>query len=193
MVQEGNMTKENDIALVVINQITPIYVSFSVPEHYLTEIKKYMVLRNVKVQAAISNAEARPEEGVLSFINNAVDTVTGTIQLKGTFPNKEKLLWPGQFVNVVLTLTEVPNAIVVPSQAIQTGQQGQYVFVVKTDHTVETRPIASGLTFNNETVVQKGLSSGETVVIDGQLRLYPGAKVEIKSPTPPTPSKGSVG
>jgi multidrug efflux system membrane fusion protein len=183
VVQEGNMIKDNDIAMVVINQITPIYVSFSVPEQSLAEIKKYMALGKLKVEAILPNDEARPEEGFISFVDNAVDETTGTIRLKGTFVNREKRLWPGQFVNVVLILTVQPNAVVVPSQAIQTGQQGQYVFVVKPDLTAESRPVVLGLTFDNETVVQKGLNPGETVVTDGQLRLYPGAKVEIKTPT----------
>lgn len=189
IVQEGNIIKENDANLVVINQITPIYVTFSAPEQSLREIRKYMAIGNLKVHAMIPNDEASPEEGFISFVDNAVDSSTGTIKLKGTFTNKGKRLWPGQFVNVVLTLTQVPHAAVVPSQAIQTGQQGQYVFVVKTDLTVETRPVVSGLTLNNETVVQKGLLPGEIVVTDGQLRLYPGAKVEIKNSNSTTPQK----
>ena len=129
------------------------------------------------------------EQGVLTFIDNTVDTTTGTILLKGTFANREKKLWPGQFVNVVLTLTTEPNAIVVPSQAIQTGQEGQYVFVVKQDLTVESRPVVAGRSVNNETVVQKGLQADEKVVTDGQLRLYPGAKVEIKTSDSATATK----
>lgn len=183
IVQEGNMIKENDIAMVVINQITPIYVALSVPEQYLAEIKKYMAGGKLKVEVVIPNDDARPESGIISFVDNTIDTGTGTIRLKGTFANKEKRLWPGQFVRVVLTLVEEPNAIVVPSQAIQTGQEGQYVFVVKPDLTVESRPVVSGLILNNETVIQKGLNPGENVVTDGQLRLYPGAKVEIKTTT----------
>jgi len=191
IVQEGNMIKDNDVIMVVINQITPTYVAFSIPEQYLAEIKKYMAGGKLKVEAIIPNEEAHPEEGIISFVDNTVDTVTGMIRLKGTFVNKEKRLWPGQFVRVVLTLTEEPNAIVVPSQAIQTGQEGQYVFVVKPDLTVESRPIISGLTLNNETVIQKGLNPGENVVTDGQLRLYPGAKVEIKASTPAVSPSGS--
>jgi multidrug efflux system membrane fusion protein len=189
IVQEGNIIKENDANLVVINQIAPIYVTFSVPEQYLREIQKYMAMGNLKVHTMAPNDDASPEEGFISFVDNAVDSSAGTIKLKGTFTNKGKRLWPGQFVNVVLTLTQVPHAAIVPSQAIQTGQQGQYVFVVKTDLTVETRPIVSGLTLNNETVVQKGLQPGEIVVTDGQLRLYPGAKVEIKNSNSATPQK----
>ncbi len=184
IVQEGNMIKENDVIMVVIHQITPIYVAFSVSERYLAEIKKYMAEGKLRVEAIIPNDETRREEGIISFVDNTVDTATGTIRLKGTFANKERRLWPGQFVRVVLTLTEEPNSIVVPSQAIQTGQEGQYVFVVKPDLTVESRPVVLGLTLNNETVIQKGLNPGENVVTDGQLRLYRGAKVEIKTSIP---------
>ena len=189
IVQEGNIVKENDANLVVINQINPIYVSFSVPEQYLGDMKKYMREGTLKVEAIVPNNEGAPHQGFISFVDNAVDTGTGTIKLKGTFTNKDRRLWPGQFVNVVLTLTQVPNATVVPFQAIQTGQQGQYVFVVKADHTVETRSIVSGFTLDNETVVQKGLQPGEIVVTDGQLRLYPGAKVENNTSDSATATK----
>ncbi len=140
-----------------------------------------MAFGKLKVEALAPMNEERHEKGVITFIDNAVDTSTGTIRLKGTFANHEKKLWPGQFVNVVLTLTTEPNAIVIPSQAIQTGQEGQYVFVVKPDFTVESRPVVIGQTVNDETVVQKGLNADEKVVTDGQLRLYPGARVEIKT------------
>jgi multidrug efflux system membrane fusion protein len=194
-IKRGNIIaavgQPNAIDLVTINQIIPIYVIFSVPEQNLPEIKKYMARGSLKVEALPPNDTSGGEQGLLTFIDNTVDKTTGTILLKGTFSNRGKKLWPGQFVNVVLTLTEDPNAVVVPSQAIQVGQEGQYVFVVKTDQTVETRPIVSGLTLNNETVIQKGLNSGEIVVTDGQLRLYPGAKVEIKTPTSSVPPKGS--
>ena len=189
IVQEGNIIKENDANLVVINQINPIYVTFSVPEQYLGDMKKYMRAGTLKVEATVPNNEGAPHQGFISFVDNAVDTGTGTIKLKGTFTNKDGRLWPGQFVNVVLTLTQVPNATVVPFQAIQTGQQGQYVFVVKTDLTVETRSIVSGFTLDNETVVQKGLQPGEIVVTDGQLRLYPGAKVENNTSDSATATK----
>jgi multidrug efflux system membrane fusion protein len=180
IVHEGNIIKDNDANLVVINQITPIYVTFSVPEQFLLEIKKYMVSGKLQVEALAPMNEERSEKGVITFVDNAVDSNTGTIRLKGTFANPEKKLWPGQFVNVVLILTTEPNAMVVPSQAIQTGQGGQYVFVVKPDFTVEFRSVVAGRTINNETVIQKGLKGEEKVVTDGQLRLYPGARVEIK-------------
>ncbi len=181
LVQEGNIIKENDASLVVINQITPIYVSFSVPEQYLGEIKKYMRAGSLNVEAIVPNNEGSPYQGFISFVDNAVDTATGTIKLKGTFTNKERRLWPGQFTNAVLTLTKEPNATVVPSQAIQTGQQGQYVFVVTPDLTVESRSVVVGRTTDGETVIVKGLTPDEKVVTDGQLRLYPGVKVEIKN------------
>jgi multidrug efflux system membrane fusion protein len=181
MVKQGNIIKADDMTLIVINQIVPIDVAFSVPEQYLEEIKKYMALRKLQVEALVPSNNERPKKGTVTFVDNAVDTSTGTIRLKGTFANRERKLWPGQFVNVVLTLTREPNTLVVPSQAIQTGQQGQYVFVVKQDLTVESRPVVVGRSVNSETVVQKGLLADEKVVTDGQLRLYPGARVEIKN------------
>ena len=189
IVQQGNHIKAEDISLVVINQIVPIDVAFSVPEQFLSEIKKYMALGKLQVEALVPMDDERPERGVITFIDNAVDTNTGTIRLKGTFANREKKLWPGQFVNVVLTLTTEPNAIVVPSQAIETGQEGQYIFVVKEDLSVESRPVVAGRSMNNETVVKKGLNPNEKVVTDGQLRLYPGAKVEIKTSDSATAAK----
>ena len=119
---------------------------------------------------------------MLTFIDNTVDTTTGTIKLKGTFVNKTKRLWPGQFVNVFLTLTTQPDAIVIPSQAVQTGQSGVYVFVIKNDMTVESRPVVVARSLDGESVIGKGLQPGEKVVTDGQIRLVPGAKVEIKTP-----------
>jgi len=180
LVQQGNIIKANDVPIVVIHQINPIYVTFSVPEQNLPEVKKHMAAGAVKVEAVIPGDEKSPEPGVLTFVDNAVDTATGTIRLKGTFENQAKRLWPGQFVNVVLTLTTRPNAILAPSQAIQTGQEGLYVFVVKPDLTVESRPVAVDRSLDGLTVVTKGLEPGETVVTSGQLRLVPGGKVEIK-------------
>ena len=186
---QGDMIKANaDNPMVVINQIQPIYVTFSIPEQHLREIKRYMAKGKLKGEAIIPGDENSPVQGIVTFVDNTVDTSTGTIKLKGTFENKEKRLWPGQFVNVVLTLTTQPDAIVVPSQAVQTGQQGLYVFVVKSDLTVESRPVVTGRNLDGEVVIEKGLAPGEQVVTDGQLRLVPGAKVEIKS----TPS-GSEG
>lgn len=181
---EGNLIKANaDTSMVVINQIQPIYVTFSVAEQYLSDIKKYKAAGKVPVEAFITKGEENPEVGILSFVDNTVDVTTGTIKLKATFANKNKRLWPGQFVDAVMTLTTQPNAIVVPSQSIQTGQKGQYVFVIKDDLTVEDRPVTVGRTLNSETVIDKGLQAGEKVVTDGQLRLVPGAKIQIKEKT----------
>jgi multidrug efflux system membrane fusion protein len=182
LLQQGNIVKANDTPyLVVINQINPIFVVFSVPEQNLPAVKKYLAVGKLTLEAIIPNDRDPPEQGVLSFVDNTVNTATGTIQLKGTFANASRRLWPGQFVNAVLTLTTEPNAIVVPSQAIQTGQQGQYVFVVKPDLTVELRPVVVQRSLNEETVVEQGLKPGETVVTDGQLQLVPGSRVEIKN------------
>ena len=180
-VKPGNIIKANDVPIVTINQITPIYVTFSLPEQNLPEIKKYKVLGNLKVTAIIPTDEKKPEEGFLTFVDNAVDMTTGTIRLKGTFENQERRLWPGQFVNVILTLTTQPKAILIPSQAVQTGQEGLYVFVVKPDLTVGSRPVVVGRSLDGLTMVSQGLRPGETVVTDGQIRLVPGAKVEIQN------------
>jgi membrane fusion protein, multidrug efflux system len=181
MANQGNLIKANaDTSMVVINQIQPIYITFSVPDQKLSEIKKYMTTGDLKVEAYLSKEDMKPEQGVLTFIDNAVDLATGTIKLKGTFANTGKRLWPGLFVTAVLKLTSQPNALVVPSQSIQTGQKGQYVFIIKDDLTVEDRPVTVGLSLDTETVIEKGLQSGEKVVTDGQLRLVPGAKVQIK-------------
>jgi len=181
IVKQGNIIKADDISLVVINQIVPIEVAFSIPEQKLPEIKKYIASGKIQVEVSVPANGEQFEKGFITFIDNAVDTSTGMIRLKGTFANKERKLWPGQFVNLVLTLTTEPNVIVVPSQAVQTGQEGQYVFVVKSDLTVESRPVVVGRTVDGDAVIQKGLQTEEKVVTDGQLRLYPGAKVEIKN------------
>ena len=176
------MIKDNaDTAMLVINQIQPIYVSFAIPEQNLAEVRKYMAAEKVPVEAIIAGQENNPEMGVLTFIDNTVDKATGTILCKATFTNEAKRLWPGLFVNVVVQLSTQPNAILVPSQAIQTSQEGQIVFVVKPDLTVEIRPVEVGRPINGDVIVTKGLKPGERVVTDGQLRLVPGAKVEIKT------------
>jgi membrane fusion protein, multidrug efflux system len=177
MVHPGNTVKSDDATLVVINQISPIYVDFSVPEHYLSDIKKYQAQRELEVQAIVPQFENQPEAGHVTFINNTVDNTTGTILLKGTFPNPHKRIWPGQFMTLVLTLTSLHDAVVVPSQAVQTGQQGQYVFVVKSDNSVEMRPVVPGEVVGGDEVIEKGIQAGERVVTDGQLMLFPGAHV----------------
>jgi multidrug efflux system membrane fusion protein len=180
LVHPGNLVKDNDATLVVLNQIHPIYVAFSVPEQHLAEIKRYRAAGPLAVQASIPSDEQDPARGELTFIDNAVDSATGTIRLKATFDNSDRRLWPGQFVNVALTLSRQPNSVLVPSRAVQTGQTGQYVFVVKADRTAEYRPVVPGETIDAQTVIQKGLAAGETVVTDGQLRLLPGVKVKVQ-------------
>jgi len=181
MLQAGNVVKANeDNAMVFIAQIHPIYVSFTVPQQHLAAIKQYMAAGPLSVRATPPGT-AKPTVGRLTFVNNTVDPTTGTIQLKGTFDNAENVLWPGQYVEVVLTLT-TETAVVVPSQAVQPGQQGPYVFVVKPDSTVQPRPVELGRRLATDTIITKGLAPGERVVTDGQLRLVPGSRVEIKPP-----------
>jgi multidrug efflux system membrane fusion protein len=181
MLQAGNVVKANDDnAMVVIAQVHPIYVSFAVPQQHLEAIRHYQAAGPLIVRATPTGAP-RAEVGRLTFVNNTVDPTTAMIQLKGTFENAGNTLWPGQYVEVSLTLTMEP-AVVVPSQAVQPGQQGPYVFVVKPDLTVQPRPLELGRRLATETIVTKGLAPGERVVTDGQLRLVPGARVEIKTP-----------
>jgi membrane fusion protein, multidrug efflux system len=178
-VNKGNLIKanDNDKPLVFINQVKPIYVSFSVPERYLPEIRNRMAEKKLEVTAAIAGERDKLVRGDLAFIENAVDMNTGSIPLKAAFANADKTLWPGQFVKVTLTLATQSGAVVVPSQAVQSGQQGKYVFVVKDDATVEYRPVELGETLDGETVIAQGVAPGETVVTDGQLRLASGSLV----------------
>ena len=177
-IQQGNLVKANDVnPLVTVNQVVPVYASFSVPEQNIADIRKYLAAGELKVQATFANASHAPVTGKLSFIDNSADTTTGTIKLKAEFPNVDKALWPGQFVNIVLTLHDEPAAVVTPSAAVQSGPNGQYVFVVKPDQTVELRNIKVARADGDETVVASGLAAGEQVVTVGQLRLTPGTKV----------------
>lgn len=180
MIHQGNVVKANDTnPLVTINQVNPIYVSFSVPERELPNIKRYMAQGKLPVTATIPNDSGPPEQGTLTFVNNAVDIATGTVKLKATFDNNQQRLWPGQFVNVVLTLTTQSDVIVVPSQAVQTGQKGRYVFVVKPDQTVESREVEVERIAGEKAIVSRGLAAGETIVTDGQLRLRPGSRIRV--------------
>jgi multidrug efflux system membrane fusion protein len=183
LVQGGNVVKSTeDNPLVVIAQIRPIYVSFAVPEQHLTAVKKYRAEGALKVEAVLDGGR-RSVVGAVTFMNNTVDASTGTIQLKATFPNTDNALWPGQFVDVALTLTS-ERAVLVPTQAVQAGQQGPYVFVVKPDSTVESRSVKVGRRLAREVVIEQGVQAGEQVVTDGQLRLVPGARVDIKPQRP---------
>jgi multidrug efflux system membrane fusion protein len=180
-VHEGNLVRANDqTPLVVINQIAPISVAFAIPESRLPELKRYMTRGTLRVTATPPKDDAPPAVGQISFVDNQVDQTTGTIKLKGTFPNQDRRLWPGQFLNVTVTLTNDPTSIVVPTAAVQTGQQGQYVFVVKADSTVEMRPVVVSRTSAAETVLASGVKPGETVVTDGHLRLVPGSAITVK-------------
>jgi len=181
MVHAGNLVKANDTTpLVVINQITPVDVEFSIPEAQLTQLR---ASKNQKmpVNAMPQAGGATIAVGNLSFVDNAIDPQTGTITLRATFPNTNRALWPGQYVNVSAVLAERPNSIVVPAQAVQTGQKGQYVYVVKNDNGVEMRPVRVSQSVDQFAVIDNGVSAGETVVTDGQLRLTPKSKVEIKT------------
>src|SRR5580704_834058 len=186
-VYPGNIVKQNDVPiLIVINQVSPIFLDFSIPEQYLAVVKKYMEGGHLQVEAT-PYGDPKAETGVLTFIDNTVDNTTGTIKLKGTFANGDHRLWPGQFSNVSLRLSEEENATVVPSQAVQTGQTGDFVFVVKSDLSAESRPVKVARTIGGESVISQGIQPGETVVTDGQLRLLPGIKVQVK----PTQAAGS--
>jgi membrane fusion protein, multidrug efflux system len=176
----GNIVTANTSELAVINQVEPIYVTFAVPEARLGDIKRYSANTKLPVVTRSQDGTGESETGELSFIDNAVDSSTGTIKLKGTFKNKDHKLWPGQFVTVVLRLTTRPNAVVVPNQAVQTGQDGTYIYVVKEDKTVEVRPVTIGLRVDQDLVIDKGLEAGETVVTEGQLKLQPGSRVQAK-------------
>lgn len=180
-VDQGNLIKEKDVAIANINQISPIKINFTLPQQYLPLIRKYMAGNILNIIVTIPGAEKQePVHCSLLFIDNSVDTNTGTIRLWGISQNKKRELWPGQFVNVVLVLAQEPNVPVVPSQAIQNGQQGQFVYIVKPDDTVELRSVTVERTIDGHSVVRE-LGLGETVVTDGQSRLVPGAKIEVKT------------
>jgi multidrug efflux system membrane fusion protein len=181
MVHEGNLVRANDtVPLVTINQVTPINVTFGIPESRLPELKRYMALHTLQVTASVPNDAAAPSAGRIGFVDNNVDQTTGTIKIKGTFPNVDRRLWPGQFVNVTVALTDNATAIVAPTAAVQVGQLGQYAFVVKGDHSVEYRTVTVDRTSGLDSVIKDGLKPGETVVTDGHLRLVAGSRVSIK-------------
>lgn len=185
LVSVGNLVRANDTTpLVVINQVAPIYAVFGVPEAQLPDLKRYMARSALRVEAGPPTSSEPPSVGRLAFVDNSVDQTTGTIAVRATFPNDDRRLWPGQFVNVTVTLDRDPSAIVIPSTAIQDSQQGKIVFVVKPDKTVEQRIVHIRRTANAETVVADGVKAGEMVVTDGQLRLVPGTRVTIRSASP---------
>jgi multidrug efflux system membrane fusion protein len=181
MVHEGNLVRAADTTpLVVINQVSPIYVSFAIPESRLPELKRFMGKGTLAVEAKPPNDETGPSNGHITFVDNNVDQTTGTIKIKATFSNNDHRLWPGQFVNVIVALTKDPTAVVVPTAAVQVGQQGQYTYVVKPDKSVEYRAVVVERTAGLETVIKNGLKPAETVVTDGYLRIVQGSHVSIK-------------
>lgn len=181
LVTEGNVVQASaDKPLVTISKINPIQVAFSVPESNLPDIQKYTENGKLKVDVSFPGNN-KPISGTLSFVNNTVDNATGSIQLIGDFNNSDGKLFPGQFVNTILTLSQQPNAIVVPSQAVQTGPKGQFVFVAQFDDTVDNVPVVVGNTINGLTVIKKGLKAGDDVVIDGQANLADGGKIVVKT------------
>jgi len=177
LVHAGNLVKENDVPLVVINQVEPIFVDFAVPEDHLGAIRRLNAGHPLAVKATLQDGSGRSEAGSLAVIDNTVDASTGTIHLKATFENRDLMLWPGQFVSVALMLDTLRNATVVPSEAVQMGRLGQVVFVVKPDNSVDMRPVTLGTSLGKKTVIEKGVAPGETVVTDGQMALFPGATV----------------
>lgn len=180
LVHAGNVVKENETTLAVINQLRPIYVEFSVPQQELPRIREHMGADGLPVDAYPAGDTERAAGGRLSFIDNAVDRTTGTVLLKAVFPNQDERLWPGQFLNVTVMLAKRPDALMIPARAVQAGQQGKYVFVVRADGTAESRVVTVGDAFGEEVIVEDGLAPGERVVTDGQLRLAPGIPVEVK-------------
>ena len=180
LVREGNLVKANDVSLLSINQIHPIQIRLAVPQQDLPRIRQQQTTGLLAVAAYIAGDDRAPERGMLTFIANEVDRATGTITLKGTFPNEQQRLWPGLYVNVVLTIAQQMEALAVPARDIQTGQQGAYVFVIKTDQTAELRPVRVDRTLGTQSIIAQGLQPGEQVVTDGHLRLLPGARVTVK-------------
>jgi multidrug efflux system membrane fusion protein len=183
MLKPGNLVKVADVPIVVINQVNPIFVNFAVPQQFWPDIKKYMAQGTLRVKATVPKDTGSAEVGTVAFVDNAVDPTTGTIHLRATFTNSQNRLWPGLYVNIVLTLSEQLGATVVPAQAVLEGDKGSFVYVVRSDKRVEPRIIVPVRTIDGETVIEKGLKPGETIVTDGQTRLEPNARVEIKGGT----------
>jgi multidrug efflux system membrane fusion protein len=196
MVDAGNVVTANTTELVVINQVMPIEIVFAIPEQQFADITRYARKGKLKVKAVPQGKQNRIAEGEVTFVDNTVKPATGTIDVKARFPNEDLALWPGQFADVTVTLTTEPEAIVVPAAAVQIGQNGQYVFVVRPDKVVEMRPVELARTVAEEAVIREGITPGESVVVDGHIRLFPGARVELKPPVgsdAPAPQTVSAG
>jgi len=180
LLQAGNLVRANDPnALVVINQVRPIYVNFGIPEQHLPDVRKHMAAAPLTVEVVPVDAQQGAPRGTLIFVDNAVDPSTGTIRLRGQFENQDAALWPGQFVNVSLRLYEQADALVVPAIAVQTGPDGQYVYVIGDDMTADLRRVSVTRTDGERAVIAKGVTKGERVVTRGQLRLGPKTRVQI--------------
>jgi len=192
LVHQGNLIKANDISVVTIRQMDPIYVSFWVQEQHLPAIQKHRAAGALDVEVTSSGEGSEPIHGALSFIDNTVNPDNRTIRLRATFANQDRRLWPGQYVKVTLTVAQEPNSVLAPSQATQTGQSGQFVYVVKSDQTVEARPITVKREIDRMSVVE-GVKPGEVVVTDGQLRLVPGARIQVKSGSGPQGQNSALG
>jgi multidrug efflux system membrane fusion protein len=194
LVHAGNLVKVNDVALVVIHAISPIFVDFSVPEQNLGAIRRLSAKQKLAVRVYSNDDPGKAASGSLSVIDNTVDAATGTIHLKATFENRDGMLWPGQFVTAVLTLDTVHDAAVIPSVAVQTGQQGSFVFAVKPDNTVAIRPVTLGRSFGDKVIIESGVAPGDTVVTDGTLMLGPGFPVKlVNGPQAPQAPKNGMG
>lgn len=190
-VKEGNIVSSNTIELTSINQVQPIYVTFSAPESNLAEIKKFAAEGKLPVTVLPSEGEeVTPEIGTLTFVDNNVDATTGTIKLKGTFQNAGRHLWPGSFVRVRLRLSTRKDALIVPAQAVQEGQDGQFLYIATDKMTVEQRPVKVGSRSGQDMVIDQGVEAGEKVVVEGQLRLAPGMKIRVREARPGGPGKG---
>jgi len=193
LVREGNLVRANETNLVEIRRLSPAFVSFTVPEAELQTIRFYAATNKLKMAVNLDGDAGAEETGTLSFLDNSVDRATGTVRLKGTFENAERRLWPGQFVNVVVTLDVKANAVVIPAEAVQTGPAGTFVYVIGPDDTAEMRKVQPGIRVaGNQIVVESGVSGGERVVTDGQLRLVPGAKVALQMPAGALPADAGV-
>jgi len=194
VVTTGNLVRANDTTpLVTITQSSPIYVTFTVPEPDFLRIREYASHADFRTEVSIPGSSQPSQQGKLSLIDNTVDTTTGTIRLKATFENKDELLYPGLFANVVLTLGTQGQAVVIPAQAVQIGQDNSFVYIVKPDMTVDVRTVKTGPTYNEMTVIDDGIKSGDKVVTDGQLRLVPGATVQAKDQQRNGPQKNAGG
>ena len=178
-VKTGNLVAANTTELMTIAQVEPIYVTFSVPALQLSTIRDRMGKEKIQVTVTPQDGSTAPVQGELAFVDNTVDSSTDTIKLKGRFSNSDHRLWPGQFARVSLRVTMLPHALVLPTQAVQTGQDGQFVFLVKPDNTVDQQPVVTGQRVGDDVVVEKGLTAGQTVVTEGQLRLEAGSKVQV--------------